>query len=244
VITLEGGAAGGGGDGGASTTSSSTATTGTSAGGNGGHGGTLGMGGDGTSSSSSGAPPLPPLPACFPGTTDDFSDPALSAAAWLAHNVSFEDGVAALGNADQGLAFLGAEAALPESCFVSFRVGPIGRQGAAYALLKTGVNGESFDDLDVVVSETNVRLYTRPRSEFVSAQRTGDLILLVLSGLQATVYQAGAAASDWQEVGTITMPHALLEAELQFIRYPDLPAFSLDDVNLLPDALLINFPPP
>ena len=195
-----------------------------------------------------GMPSLPPVPPCFPAASDDFSEPTSSEAKWIATNVEFQDGTAVLGSGGEELALLRAQGSLPQSCYFSFRIGAASSKESkldAYVLLSPELSDpEEFADLDINVTDTHVTLYVRPDLSTEPQPRTGDQFLLIVSGLDSTLYQANAANTAWEYVNTLEMPHPLAETELSFVRYDTLPPFWVDDVTQLPEALVTAFPVP
>ena len=195
-------------------------------------------------------PVLPPIPPCFPGVVDDFSDASASTAKWLASNVSFVSGAAVLGADNADFALLQSQAVLPSQCFVSFEFGALEPDGPfdLYVLLKPS-NGpnKNLDDVDLNVSDEQVRLYARPDGPYGESQPSvGTRALLIVEGFDVRAYQSNLAGDAWLFVTSLKLPYSFAEGEteLQIVRYDGLPAFWVDDASVLPDSLILTFPGP
>ena len=195
-------------------------------------------------------PLVPPIPPCFPAVVDDFSDASASAAKWIASNVSFVGGTALIGADNADFALLQSQAVLPPQCFVSFEFGALELAGLfdIYLLLKPS-NGpnKNLDDVDLNVSDQQVRLYARPDGPYGESQpRVGTRALLIVDGPDVRAYQSNLAADDWLFVTSLELPYSFAEgeSELRIVRYDGVPSFWVDDVSVLPDNLILTFPGP
>ncbi|MEJ7729711.1 MAG: hypothetical protein WKG00_10875 [Polyangiaceae bacterium] len=203
-----------------------------------------GPGGASDGGGGGGAPSVPP---CFPAGTDDFDDPLVSTAIWpSASNVELTGDVASLGVDPDVFSVLTQVADTPAACFVSFVMNVV-PEGHGYLLVSPQGSTPELDDLDVEVSIDAVHLYTRGGSPVNggTVDRFGDRFLLLIGADRAVLHGALADDSGWIEMSELALPPFRTAGRiLRFIKYDFEPPLTVDDVNILPPALLASFPPP